>query len=110
MIKRTIRYDDDLKIFLESALKTIEYLQAVPDETINKIIFSMTFAKFDKGSKIFQVDETSRMMQIIQNGMVEVYTTMDNGVEFVIERLYRGSVINHRSFITEDKIDVNARC
>jgi CRP-like cAMP-binding protein len=50
------------------------------------------------------------MMQIIQNGMVEVYTTMDNGVEFVIERLYRGSVINHRSFITEDKIDVNARC
>ena len=42
--------------------------------------------------------------------MVEVYTNMDNGVEFVIERLYRGSVINHRSFITEDKIDVNARC
>lgn len=53
MIKRTISYDDDLKIFLESALKTIDYLQGVPDETINKIIFSMTFAKFDKGSKIF---------------------------------------------------------
>lgn len=53
MIKRTIRYDDDLKIFLESALKTIDYLQGVPDETINMIIFSMTFAKFDKGSKIF---------------------------------------------------------
>ena len=35
---------------------------------------------------------------------------MDRGVEFVIERLYRGSVINHRSFITEDKIDVSARC
>ena len=82
----------------------------MPDETINKIIFGMTFAKFDKGSKIFQVDETSVMMQVIQNGMVEIYTTMDNGVEFVIERLYRGSVINHRSFITEDKIDVSARC
>ena len=35
---------------------------------------------------------------------------MDNGVEFVIERLFRGSVMNHHSFITEDKIDVNARC
>ena len=53
LITRTIRYDDDLKIFLESALKTIDYLQGVPDETVNKIIFSMTFAKFDKGSKIF---------------------------------------------------------
>ena len=42
--------------------------------------------------------------------MVEIYTTMDNGVDFAIERLHRGSVINHRSFITEDKIDVNARC
>lgn len=53
LIKRTISYDDDLKIFLESALKTIDYLKGVPEETINKIIFSMTFAKFDKGSKIF---------------------------------------------------------
>ena len=26
LITRTIRYDDDLKIFLESALKTIDYL------------------------------------------------------------------------------------
>jgi CRP-like cAMP-binding protein len=65
LVKRTIRYDDDLKIFLESALKTIEYLHSVPEETINKIIFSMTFAKFDKGSKIFQVNETSHIMQII---------------------------------------------
>jgi hypothetical protein len=53
MIKRTIKYDDDLKIFLESTLNTIDYLQGVPEETINKIIFSMVFAKFDKGSKIF---------------------------------------------------------
>lgn len=61
-MKRTIRYDDDLKIFLESILKTVDYLQGVPEETINKIIFSMTFAKFDKGSKIFQVDDTSNIM------------------------------------------------
>ena len=26
LVKRTIRYDDDLKIFLESILKTIDYL------------------------------------------------------------------------------------
>ena len=53
LVKRTIRYDDDLKIFLESALKTIDYLHGVPEETITKIIFSLRFAKFDKGSKIF---------------------------------------------------------
>lgn len=42
--------------------------------------------------------------------MVEVYTKMDNGAEFSIENLYRGSVINHNSFLLKDKIDVNARC
>ena len=110
MIKKILKYDDDIKIFLERCLKNIEYLHGVPDETIHKIIYSMHFAKFDKGSKIFQIDETSCMMQIIQNGMVEVHTQLDNGVEFIIERLYRGSVLNHRTFITEDKIDVNASC
>lgn len=35
---------------------------------------------------------------------------MDNGVDFVIERLYRGSIINHRSFLIEDNIDVIAKC
>lgn len=49
-------------------------------------------------------------MYIIQNGMVEIYTTMENGVDFVIERLYRGSVINQTSFLLLDKIDVAARC
>ena len=72
MAQRTIRYDDDLKIFLESALRTIDYLAEteegarngtnVPEATINKIIFSMRFAKFDKGSKIFAVDEFSYML------------------------------------------------
>ena len=41
-------------------------------------------------------------MIIIQNGMVEIYTTMDNGVDFIIERLYRGSIINYRSFLLRD--------
>ena len=49
-------------------------------------------------------------MYVIQNGMVEIYTTMDNGVDFIIERLYRGALINHRSFLLRDKIDVCARC
>ena len=42
--------------------------------------------------------------------MVEIYTTMDNGVDFIIERLYRGSVLNHRSFLLKDKLDICARC
>ena len=108
--ERIIRYDDNLKLFLECSLKTIDYLKNIPNETITEIIFSIEFAKFDKGSKIFEKDEVANVLWLLEGGMVEIYTIMDRGVEFVIERLYRGSIINHRSFITEDKIDVNARC
>ena len=49
-------------------------------------------------------------MFILQNGIVEILTSMDKGVDFVIERLFRGAVINHRSFLLNDQIDVSARC
>ena len=53
MIKRIERYDDNLKLFLESSLKTIEYFQGIPEETLTEIIYSLEFKKFDKGTKIF---------------------------------------------------------
>ena len=48
-------------------------------------------------------------MFIVQNGTVEILTEID-GQELVIERLHRGSVINHRSFLFNDVIDSSARC
>src|SRR3569833_4121381 len=42
--------------------------------------------------------------------MVEIFTVMENGVDFIIDRLYRGSVINFRSYLLRDKIAVFARC
>ena len=45
----------------------------------------------------------------VESGMIEVYTELE-GHEFIIERLYSGSVINYRSFFMEDIIHVNFRC
>ena len=50
-------------------------------------------------------------MFVIQSGLVEVVHTTDKGKEeFVIERLYRGSVVNHNSFLMNDGIDTDAKC
>lgn len=53
MVQKILKYDDDIKVFLESCLRQIDYLSDIPDETIHEIIYSMNFVKFDKGSKIF---------------------------------------------------------
>jgi hypothetical protein len=42
--------------------------------------------------------------------MVEVVHKLDQGEEFVIDRLYRQSVVNQNSFILNDGIDTDAKC
>ena len=48
-------------------------------------------------------------MFIVFEGMVEILTVMDNGTEFVIERLTQGSVINPTAFLIEDEVDTTFR-
>jgi len=36
------------------------------------------------------------------DGVIEIYTTGEGGHEFVIEKLFRGSIINYRTFFMED--------
>ena len=50
-------------------------------------------------------------MYVVQSGLVEIVHTMDKGKhEFVIEKLYRGSIVNHNSFLMNDGIDTDAKC
>jgi CRP-like cAMP-binding protein len=48
-------------------------------------------------------------MFIIQTGMVDIMHSVE-GEPFAIERLYRGSIINHHAFLLNDEIDTDARC
>jgi CRP-like cAMP-binding protein len=43
-------------------------------------------------------DATSLLF--LQSGVIEVYTILE-GQEFILERLFRGSVINYRTFFME---------
>jgi CRP-like cAMP-binding protein len=48
-------------------------------------------------------------MFIIQSGVVEIMHTVE-GQAFIIERLYRESILNHQSFLLADDNDANAKC
>ena len=49
-------------------------------------------------------------MYVLQSGLVEIVHKMDKDQQFVIEKLYRGSIINHNSFLMSDGIDTDAIC
>ena len=48
-------------------------------------------------------------MIIIFDGMVEVYTEMDNKQEFIIDHLPKGSIINPHTFLVNRQMPVSAR-
>lgn len=102
LIEKITEYDDTLKFFFEKALSSIDYLQDISPTIMNEIIFQFIPQHYEKGQVIFETDNEADAVFIIQNGMVEIYTTMEGEVDFIIERLYRGSVINHKSFLLRD--------
>jgi CRP-like cAMP-binding protein len=49
-------------------------------------------------------------MYLIQSGKVKIQTMAVKGIPFTIEKLYRGSIINHNSFLFKDPMCTNAVC
>ena len=65
---------------------------------------------YDKGQLIFKPGDKMNTIQLIEEGMVEIYTYFE-GVKFVIERLFRGSVMNYRNlFLDDEPMQVYAEC
>ena len=68
--------------------------------------------ELELGSMLYQLDTFSDEMYLIQSGRVEVTHFMKGtrDEEFLLERLERGSIVNHNSFLMNDGIDTNAYC
>ena len=64
----------------------------------------------EKGAVIFKPEDISKCLFIIQDGLVELITTMDNGTEFIIETVGRGVALNPKTFLLEDELHLTARC
>ena len=72
--------------------------------------------QLEQGSFLYRMNSDSQEMYVLQSGEVEILHYLPDGGEkykereFIIERLYRHSIINHNSFIMNDGIDTDARC
>jgi CRP-like cAMP-binding protein len=92
------------------SLNQVDFFTNLPRQIKNEWIFTMKQRQLEKGSLLYRIDTFSDEMYVLQSGLVEITHQMDNGDEFVIERLMRGSVVNHNSFLMNDGIDTDAKC
>ena len=101
-------YDDDLKLFKEETSRFIPYFKNISEESLHSLIFSYDSTNHEKGFVIFSEESMVNKIVIVQNGLVDVETTIDNDV-FVLQSLPRGSILNYRKFIQSAKFRITAR-
>ena len=94
---------------MEQNFNKIPFLKSTEIDIFHEIMFNFKQETFDSGTLIFKENEISNAMFLIKNGLVEILVSID-GHDLVIERLFRGSIINHRSFLMADIADVSGRC
>ena len=67
---------------------------------------------YEKGTYLCKRDDKAEQMFLIQEGIVEIAIPYDKRMDenFVIERLTKGAIINHRSFLLKDEADTDFLC
>lgn len=103
------KYKDPMKKFLIHTIQKLDYFQGISSEALHDIMYSLKPKYFEKGQVLIKPDDKTDTLHFVEAGILEVYTLFE-GNEFVLERLYRGSALNFRSFFMEDLFYCNVRC
>jgi CRP-like cAMP-binding protein len=109
LMKMSYHYRDPNKKFITAAMKKIEFFNGISEAVTVEAMHSFRKSTYKAGTILFKQDQNADFMTIVYEGIVEFYTHFE-GSEFVLERLYPGSLYNFRTFFMEDLMYVNARC
>lgn len=102
-------YDDEIKVFMEENLRKIDYIEGLDIDAFHEVLFNFKQETFEGGVEVAKEKEVVKSMYIVKNGVLEVRVKVDQ-IDICIERLFRGSILNHRAFLVGDVSDVKARC
>jgi signal-transduction protein with cAMP-binding, CBS, and nucleotidyltransferase domain len=83
-------------------LNRLEYFNGIKKETLHQIFYKLSPKVYDSNSFIFSPGEELTKLLLLVNGVVEFVTEFD-GNEFVIDRVFSGSIINYRNFFMDDE-------
>ena len=111
--KQIFKYKDPLTTWLFIEMEKIPYFRNLSLLTKQELIYAMERHTYEKNSFICEKDKLADRLYLIQDGIVEVAIKYDRRREeqnFVIERLGRGAIINHRSFMVTDDADTDFVC
>ena len=105
MKEHIFRYKDRMKKFQKKSLEKVEYFRDIGDDALHDIIYNLDTQKFSKHDILQKPGDNAEKLFFLLDGVIEIYTMLENdenGQEFIVEKLFRGSIINYRTFFMED--------
>ena len=103
------KYNDKMKNFLIKTIERVEYFRDIGLDALHDILYSLEAKRYEAGTILQKPGEDKDILYFIQDGVVEVYTSFEEDHNFILERLYGGSVINYRLFFMTDESSVYMR-
>lgn len=107
--KRINRYKDPKINFLKKTIRSVYLFKEISDLVMTDLLYQMTPKYYNKGDFICKCGEVGDTLLILEKGEIDIKTEME-GNEFMIDRLIPGTVINYRTFLLEDDMDVDLIC
>lgn len=108
-LKEAFSYRDRQKEFITKSVSRVQYLQDISEPAIHDIIYSMDEKTYLAGEIFQQPGDDATTLYFLQDGMIEIYTKTDSGEDFILEKLFPGSVVNFRTFFLESNAEVYFR-
>ena len=105
---RIFSYDDKLMRFLRETIQRVPYLQGIGEQALHELMFSLRKSFYDKHHLLQKTGDDASTLLFVLDGVVELYTEFE-GTFFLLEKLFRGSAINYRTFFMEYAGKVNMR-
>lgn len=103
-------YEDKMLKFIKRSMQQIPYFKHLADDDpiLYDIIYLLETKTMIKGAELQRAGGDAEELYFLQSGLIEVYTEFEKK-EFVIERLFKGSIINYRTFFMEERGSVSLR-
>jgi len=103
-------YDDVHKKFLLSLIRSVPFFshRSIKTQYLHELVFLLRPSTLDHGTTILKPEDEINSIIFVTSGCIEVITWFE-GYEFILERLYSGSVVNFRNFFMGDHSYVGLR-
>lgn len=107
--KHIFKYNDKQKAFMIKRMREIEFFKDIDEDSTHDIMYSFIGESYAKDEYLQTIGDINSSLYFLQRGVIEIETRCDNEVDFTIEKLFRGSIVNYRTFFMEQGAMVSYR-